>query len=307
VSSTRVVAKLLRAVTVMLLASLPTALVALPVAAQRAARITDPLTTVRTLQVEGQVVIDPSGHVADYRVTTPVPHALQATVDEAVRGWRFYPVQIDGQARRVQTRMRITLAATASSDGYQVRVDNVVFPGPESARGAATLPAPDEISGRKLTQPLYPPGLLRAGVSGVVLLAIQVSADGTTADAAVVQTMLLDVTGRERVLQQAVALLERSSLSAVRSWRYNVPDALIKAGPEQRIVTHAIHFVFDSNPPIEKAGMWRTVVRTPKRAIAWVPASPGSQSAGVTDIASGEFLPVATDFRLASEVIGKLL
>lgn len=288
---------------------LASALLALPAVAGKA--VAEPLSRVRTLQVEGVVVIDIDGKVSDYRLETSLGDALQGAVGRAVRSWRFHPVVIDGQARRAESAMRITLAAVPVGEQFEVRVDNVVFPNPEPVAEQAAPPRPDRVPQRiergSMPPPSYPDGLAWAGVSGRVLVAIRVGEDGSAAEVAAVQSMLLDVRGRDRMLQQATGLFERSALSAAKQWTFRLPPDFSAWPPEKRVLTVSVEYVMQGTPDYYKPGVWRTVVRTPKRDIGWMPLKPGTQSAGVADVAPGEFLPVASTLSLASDVVGRAL
>lgn len=281
-------------------------LAAMPASAGRPA-VADTLESVKVLQVEGIVVIDTQGGVEDYRIQTPLNDALRGLVDKAVHRWRFRPVVVDGQVRRAEARMRITLAATAMGEDYQVRVDNVIFPDPDQKPGQPAAGDTAGYSARKLAPPVYPQGLMRANVSGTVLLAIRMDASGRAADVAAVQSMLMDVRGREKVLQIATGMMEQASVSAAKRWTFNLPADFERRPPDQRVVMVPVEFLMESTPKSTAAGIWRTVVRTPVRKVDWLPQGKGTQAVGVADLRNGEFVPVASQLSLVSEVVGNLL
>lgn len=287
---------------------LAAALLALPAVAGRTT-VTDPLTSMKTLQVEGTVVIDTEGKVDDYRIETHLGEPLSGAVDRAVRGWRFVPVVIDGQPRRAEARMRITLAATKVGEDFEVKVDNVIFPREKPTAKEAPAPGhvPTRIEAGKFTPPVYPPGLMFAGLDGQVLVALRVGEDGNAADVAAVQSMLLDVRGREKTLQQAVGLFEQASLAAARQWTFKLPPDFASWPPEKRVVTVSIVYTTDRKPEFDAPGFWRTIVRTPRREIDWMPRKRGTQAVGVADVKPGEFVPVASALTLASDVVGATL
>ena len=273
-----------------------------------AVAVSDPLTAVKTLQVEGWVVIDTQGRVEDYRLKSKINEPLRSTVDKAVRAWSFHPVLVDGQVRRAEALMRVTLAATQVGEGYEVRVDNVIFPNPElEPSSKQSKQEPKVVRGRRLKPPSYPPGLAMANVSGVVLLAIRVGEDGRVADVAPVQTMLLDIRGQQKTLQLAAGMFEAASLDAARRWTFWVPADFSQWPADKRIVTVPVEYQMTGSPTFERTGVWRTVVRTPKRRFDWMPLRPGSQSVGVADVGRGEFVPVASALSLKSDVVGAAL
>src|SRR5213078_3847656 len=120
----------------------PCALASAPAPAADARR--EAVETVLVLGVEGELYLDPEGAVTDYRIEGALPGDLAANVRKAVGAWRFEPVVIDGKAQSVVTRMRVSLAAKKIDENYQVRVENVTFPGQIAAKEAARKAEPDK-------------------------------------------------------------------------------------------------------------------------------------------------------------------
>ena len=80
-------------------------------------------------------------------------------------------------------------------------------------------------SKRMLSPPRYPTGLMRAGVSGAVLLHLRLNPDGTVADVVASQSSLFDIKGSSSILDKARGLLEKESIRAARSWTWQVHAA----------------------------------------------------------------------------------
>ena len=265
-----------------------------------------PVESVITTQVDGSLTFGPTGEVESYQIDAKVMEPIRLPLENAVRKWKFKPVLVDGVPRRAFTRIRVTLVAREAAGGYQVKVDNVVFP---TRKGDAITRVDGEaepITGRRLGPPLYPFGLMKQGVGGIVLLAIRVDSEGKAVEVVAVQSMLFDVRGYPKTLHKAIQLLEKSSISAAKTWTFNVPPSSKPRAADDMTVTVPVEYVVDTRPP-PPAGKWRTVVRIPKREIGWLKPAAGTQSVGVADAVSGEVIPLTTSVALATDVIGSEL
>ena len=262
--------------------------------------------SIKTTVVDGRITIDQHGALVDYRPETSLPASLESVLDQHIRSWKFEPVFVNGKPVVADTRMRVTLAAREDGDNYRVKVDNVTFP---RDKGSAVKPDSAEavtISGKRLHPPSYPEGLLRAGVNGVVLLYIRVAADGSVAEVMPVQTSLLNVKGRERVLAKAVSMFEQSAARTAKSWRFNVQMHTGQSTPADMTVSVPVTYRMDGSREA-RPGQWRTEVRGPRREASWLKDGPASQQIGVSDIMHGEIVPIASVFKLRTDVSGAAL
>lgn len=273
------------------------------------------LESVLTTRVDGEIVVSPEGVVEDVSLSTSVDPAIKALLETRVREWRFQPVVVDGQARRARSAMRVTLAATrrVDSDGYLVRVDNAIFPGASADiptvkdnRGYTSDMPTARIKVISMAPPVYPESLMKLGVSGKVLLGLRIGLDGKVEAVEPVQSMLLDVRGRDRALEAAIREFERAAIARARQWRFEVTAKA--AEPSLRDLTHTVPVIFlmkgHTYTPKE---VWQTVVRTPKADISWLPRRAGHNTPGVSDVGPGETMPVASRLELAQDVVGRLL
>lgn len=292
--------------------SLLSLLLASGIAASVAAEVAPPpqvLESVVVMRVDSSITLDPQGKVADLAIRTKLPEALRDTLDRTVRNWQFKPVLIAGTPRQVRADMRVTLAAEPVGQGYRITIDNVLFPGTEGVKAdQAALSAP-MISPGKLSPPIYPAGLNRANVKGTVLLAIRVGADGRAEQVQATQSMLYDVRGRDKVLAEAIHIFEKSALAAAKRWTFNISPERGRLSAAERTVTVPVAYLgYDGpKPEAEAAGEWRAVVRVPKRAIEWLPAEKRLQQAGVSDLAAGEMIPLASAIEFSAPVLGSQL
>lgn len=263
--------------------------------------------SIMTTRVDSEIAIDPSGALIDYRSETPLPDDVRTSLERQVRAWRFEPVLVEGKPVKAKTRMRITLAARPLGDErYAVTVDNVTFP----SSGPGVLPdAPPSavtVRSRKIVPPAYPQGLARARVGGVVLLYLRLSPDGRVLEATPVQTSLLNVYGSDRSLAQGVSALEQATARAARSWQFDVQAHTDH--PSARDLTVSMPVEFQAPGAHEtRPGQWRTEVRGARREPAWLRDAAGTQRIGVSDVDAGDVVPLASSFKLASEVKGVAL
>lgn len=287
--------------------------------------------SVLTMRVDGELTIGPDGQVVEYKVRTPLEPRLQEMLAKAIPSWRLKPVLQNGKPVGARTPMRITLAATQAAEGYQVRIDNVVFApltaaDREAARAAAAaarargevlvtageqpLSVPD-IRRVKTNPPVYPRGLASNGMEGMVLMVLRLQPDGRVADAVASQSTLFNVKGRPEVLDKARAMLERVSLAAARSWTFDVdaadPGSLT---PRALSLSIAVDFAMAETPKEQReaVGVWRWEFRGPQQFAPWLRKVVEEQVVGVSDLAGGEFLAGSSPFRLADPgIIGRVL
>ncbi len=142
---------------------------------------------VRATGIEGNVEVALTvlrdGSVGWVRVVRAAPRGyFEQAAAESVRGWRFAPAMLDGEAIecRLRTRVRFTLTDAAAT--------------------AAAIPGADR------PQPLYPLALLQARVEGYAEVEYELDPTGAIQDARVVAAM-------------PRGEFERAALAAVRSWR----------------------------------------------------------------------------------------
>jgi len=282
-------------------------------AADKTAPSAEALESVMTMQVDSHVKLDEKGALVAFKVETQVPDALRLKLERMVGAWHFTPTPApDGVARAISSPMRLTLAATKVGEGYRVKVDHVIFPAeaPAAHTGAGKGAATDGITAVKIQPPRFPPGLDRGGVNGVVLVTLLLDADGKVMNAVAVQSKLINVTGREGTMARALKQFEDYSLAVARDWRFNVPPALAQAGAEGRTVNVPVSFngnpksKHDLSVSVPEPGTWRIEVRTPRREIEWLQASPGRQRIGVSDLANGEVMPAVGLVKLDTDVVG---
>jgi outer membrane biosynthesis protein TonB len=282
--------------------------------------------SVLTMRVDGELSIDPDGRVMDYRITTKLDPQVEKLVRRAVPAWRFKPILVDDTPAIATSPMRITLAAEEMAQGFRVTVDNVVFrPNTEQEYQAelaskkahrrisvaGEAPAPLVwITSKRLQPPMYPPGLQKSGVEGIVLLTLRLNPDGTVAEVFAGQSSLLNVKGSSALLDRARTMLERSAGDVAKRWTFQV-DAEDPATltPEHLTVRVPVEYSLGrrGNGPDALAGKWRHEFRGPNLTAPWLPDENASKI-GVSDLNGNEMLAGVSPFELSDRsVIGKAL
>lgn len=282
--------------------------------------------SVLTMRVDGELSIDPEGRVMDYRITTKLDPQVEKLVRRAVPAWRFKPILVDGKPAIASSPMRITLAAEEMAQGYRVTVDNVVFQPNTREQYEAELasqkahprmsvageaPEPQvSISSKSMKPPGYPSGLLRSGVEGIVLLNLRLNPDGTVAEVFAAQSSLLNVKGREGLLDRARAMLERNAGDVAKRWTFQV-EAENPAGLSAEDLTVRVPVSYTLGTSGEAAdglaGKWRHEFRGPNLTAPWLAADKAAK-VGVSDLAGNEMLAGVSPFELSDKsVIGKAL
>lgn len=279
--------------------------------------------SVMTMRVDGDLLIDTEGRVASYSLRTELDPALRNILDKAIPAWRLRPVTQGGKPVNAKTPMRIILAAREVPAGYEVRIDNVVFapitPEDRAAAKASQLAArergetidvaggqPVSITHRKMQPPLYPKGLMIAGVEGTVLLNVRLNPDGTVAEAMASQSSLLNVRGRSSIMDKARALLEQESMRVAAQWRYTV-DAAHPELLDAEDLTLRVPIEFRMGRSVDKVeplnGVWRHEFRGPNLPVPWLRGKQDEQVVGVSDLAGSEQLAGSTPFRLVDRSV----
>lgn len=272
---------------------------ALPPASADAAA---PLESVVTMRLDGSITVDERGQVSEFHLDTPVVPVISTALGRIVPQWQFKPVLVDGKPHSARAKVRMILAAQKVGETYQARIDNAVFRDSFDASANANE-SPALITAKRMPPPAYPFGALQAGISGRVLLAVKVRADGRADKVMPVQTLLFDVKGRELVLRAAIKQFEQAAVNATRSWRFNVAPRNTPRTDADMTVMVPVQYIVGS-AQLDAPGTWHTVIRGPKRKAQWLGEAPGLQRIGASDASGTELIPATSVVQLATEVAG---
>jgi hypothetical protein len=260
-----------------------------------------------TTRVDGYIKIDAAGNLTDYKIDTPLPDQLRELVNKTVHKWTFFPVMVGGKTVPAEAKMRITLAGRADGEDLIVTVDNVIFlGGPGTAIDPSSMPVFVTLNDKGLRLPTYPESLLSAGVQGTVLLYLRLGIDGRVQEICPIQVSLIDVKGDNAILAKAAGLFASSAADQVKKWRFGVTTRISNPSPDELTVGLPVAFRLPQFKD-PKPGQWHTEVRSEKQAAPWLRLDPAEQAFGVSDVDSGEIVPLASSIRLATKVNGGAL
>ncbi|WP_462115210.1 energy transducer TonB [Lysobacter xanthus] len=283
-----------------LAAVLPVLLAVAPAALAGPVTTADLEAPVFVTRVDGRVLIDKTGHVADYSVRTKIAEPLAAKIVELVKGVRFEPVEVDGRIVNAEAEMRVSVAASKMEGGaMRLAIDNLVFPD-EKAAIAAARPAAKVVV--KKVAPMYPRDALQYGVNANVLAVVRVAPDGSVRDVAVQQSALIHARAPAAVAARVLGQFEQASINALRKWRVD-PAAMPSDTPRADadwVALVPVQFRLDGVPAALPAGEWTLETRTAKRVPAWVPTEARAPQPGASDLVGNDMGAPNTRYRLAA-------
>lgn len=266
-----------------------------------------PLENLVLMHVDGAVEIEPDGRVGTVAFKTRFDEGLRASLEEKMRAWRFKPVQIGGEARRVQTQFRVMLAAEMRDGKYHVNIDSTCFSPDQTAESVAAATVPDgvapPITARRMAPPQYPFNQMMSGEIGSVHLVIRVSPDGRVADVVATQSLVFDIGGKESDVEarRSIRAFEAAAIGAARKWSFNVPAGAGSRSASDMTVSTDVEYQIRYNTGLD--GQWVPVKRAPKRAVAWLPPEQ-SEAGGVGMGAAGQVAGIDSTYRLQQPVDG---
>jgi hypothetical protein len=214
------------------------------------------------LYVTGTIDISPAGDV--------VAHALdqqdklpKGIVDMAARilpQWKFEPVALQSNAVS-RSKMNLLFVGKKLDDGnYSVELRSAAF---DSGN-------PDEAVGIDRTRrklPVYPQGLLDAGISGTVFVIVKIGRDGKVIDAQA-SHVNLRVIGSESNMTLWRNAFARNSIAAIKHWTFVTPKSGPDADRAYWLGTLPIDY-FIATKQLPGYGEWQTYVAGPKAVIPW--------------------------------------
>ncbi|MDI9238327.1 protein tonB [Lysobacter sp. LF1] len=215
-----------------------------------------------SMLVNGTIDIDAQGQVTDYQLAeqASLPPALLAVVDRHVRGWRFDPMRVDGNAVRARSPMHVRLVMKRDGDRFLFRIAGATF---GTTYGAGAVPT---VNGT-LSPPRYPEYAYTSNVGGVVYLVVKVGRDGSVEDAIAEQVNLRSL-GSEHEMARFREILTDPAISVSRKWKFNFPTRGEDADKPFVLVRVAVEYLA-RDMPSERAGRWLPYVPGPRQPVPW--------------------------------------
>ncbi|WP_242112787.1 energy transducer TonB [Luteimonas aquatica] len=239
------------------------ALLPLAFAAGAASRATILKNAELSTVVTGTVDIAPDGGVAEYRLDKPEALTQAATdlVGQHVPKWRFEPVLVDGKPARVRAKMYLRLAMRAIDEqNLRLEIRSAHFASLDPASG-------QDVIGKSITPPKYPPNAIRSGYVGVVYLVMRVGRDGKVEDA-VAEQVNLKFYRDQASMDAARRMLSEATLAAAKKWKFTVPAQGPVADQSSWTVRFPVDFSLGESKPTPY-GKWDLYIPGPRQAIPW--------------------------------------
>jgi hypothetical protein len=218
-----------------------------------------------SMLVTGTIDIDTKGSVTAYRIeqADALPKAMLDIVDSRVRGWRFEPVLVDGEARPARAPMQLRLITRQDGDRYMLRIGGASF----STYDEDDTEAPRRRGGR-LSPPKFPDLAVSNGVSGTVYLVARIGRDGSVEDAIAEQVNLRAIGTEKEMSQFRYLLAEETRRVALRHWKFDFPTTGPDADAPFVSVRVPVDFVFRGQQQ-EVPGKWIAYVPGPRQDVPW--------------------------------------
>lgn len=290
---------------------------AVPASHARAADavVTSSYEAVKAMRVEGKLRIATDGRVASLSFATPMTAELRTALESRARTWEFVPVLADGKPTEAEARMILDLVARPHADGanFTIQIAGAWFDDPARVEAHKRFGLVMENASARIRHngPLwgvrYPRQLQSLGIEGKVMVAVRIAADGRVAEAAVLQSMLVDAKGRDRAVEAALRQLEDSALAGARQWRFIV-EPRGPLAPKDMTATVPIWYVMREHiSEAGSTGAWELQLRTPERPLPWLPDDGKRSSVGLAAAPDGAIRQLDPPIRLRRDVAGTML
>jgi len=245
------------------------------------------------LEADGEIQIATDGHVSDYQLKTPLGADLSKLIASAVRGWRFEPVVVDGQAVVATTTMHLELHAEPAdvADSYRIRVSQVRFGEPK--RDGHMRP------------PKYPTSAVSARLGARVMLAVRLDENGKIVEAMPYQTSLDARTSSEAEAERWRKQFEQASIVAARSWHWDLTEKVNGKTVGTSAIVPVVFSIIGTGREV-RPGKWKAYVPGPVHDVPWLQDAHADEKQ-LAAIGDDGALSLDSHFRLKDDVVGKAL
>ena len=237
-----------------------------------------------SLQVSGTITIGKDGSVLAHTLDpkAPMGDPLKQFVNNAVAGWRFTPIRVDGELVNAKVPMHLRLVAKrVEGDKITVTIASSYFGSDEGA------PATDGLASATLTPPKFPKLAQQMGAQGTVYLIVQVDRSGKVANVDAEQVNLR-VVGSEREMAMMREDFTEAAVRAARGWTFGIPSTGEGADDDNWLVRVPVEFVLTGPGEAKRTeGKWDTYVPGPRNmGMPW--AQEKLKTAGSPDALPGD-------------------
>lgn len=233
-----------------------------------------------SMVVTGTIDIEPDGSVSAHTVdrSEALPEGVTALLAQAIPGWRFEPVVVDGKPVPVRVKMGVRLVAKQKDDGdYLLGIRSANFGDGREAVGTGVV-------AKRMQPPRFPEHAARSGIAGTAFLVLRVNREGQVEDA-VAERVNLRVVGSQAQMQRGRKVLADASLAAARRWTFTVPTTGPEADEAFWSVRVPVDYTFGADEP--KYGEWQAYVPGPYQRPAWITPEDADSSSGSDALIAG--------------------
>lgn len=212
-----------------------------------------------SMLVTGTIDIDAAGSVTSYQIrqADEMSKPLLDFADRSIRGWRFEPVLVDGQAKPARAPMQLRLVLKQDGENYQARISGATFGRLQE----------ESLARGKLRPPPYPKETVYKRAGGTVYLVLRVARDGSVQDV-VAEQVNLRVIDNARAMESYRDMLSRAAVTTARKWMFNFPTPGEDADEQFISLRVPVDFVAYDMPQ-EKVGEWYAYVPRPRQPVPW--------------------------------------
>lgn len=222
-----------------------------------------------SMLVTGSILIERDGSVSELEVDDrdKLPDVVASLVENSGPAWRFEPVLVDGNPRRVKARMSLLVVAKKLEDGgYRVGIRGSYF-GKDAMTAEERQQEPDAVKALDLKPPSYPLSAAEIGARGTAYVVLKIGADGKVIDAAIEQVNLRTV-GDANQMKRMRSAFSRSALTAARGWLFSVPAG---ATGEHGFVSVRVPVDYEmAGNTLPTYGQWNAYIPGPRETVPWV-------------------------------------
>lgn len=166
-------------------------------------------------EAHGTLTIEADGRVSAVELPEALKPPLRGLYEDAIKGWTFHPIEVDGRIVRAVGHMSLGLYIEfRGEDLVAAGIERVQFVDPPADSESSKPP------GQSIRHPRYPQSLAARGIGGRVMLQVETDAEGRVQRVATREGALFArIEGaKPGDVERAFAKLAEASESAARRW-----------------------------------------------------------------------------------------
>ncbi|PPJ42907.1 MULTISPECIES: hypothetical protein [unclassified Pseudoxanthomonas] len=220
--------------------------------------------------VTGSILIERDGSVSGLEVDQrdKLPDVVATLVEKSGPAWKFEPVLVEGEPRKVKARMSLLVVANKLEEGgYRVGIRDGYF-GKDAMTPEERQQESGALKGLDMKPPSYPMSALEVGARGTAYVVLKIGPDGKVMDAAVEQVNLRTI-GNVNEMKRMRSAFSRSTVTAAKNWLFSMSanDLVREHGFTLVRVPVDYEFAGNSRPSY---GQWDAYIPGPRETIPWI-------------------------------------